>query len=352
MSQSVGVYIHIPFCRAICPFCNLATARRSRDGEEAYLGALTTEISEVRPLGNLSRLDVDSIYFGGGTPSVLEPDEIQEILKTVHERFEVDDKSEVTIEVDPGTANADKLAGFKDAGINRISVGGQSLNTEVLRAVGRQHGAEEIFQTFDDARKLGFVNFNLDLMVGLPGEDLERDLVGLDELSPEHVSVYILDVADKVPRGGELLLGNQPLPDEVHTLDSYSRARDVLQDLGLRHYEVSNYALPGWESRHNLKYSTDQPYIGFGASAHSYLDGTRLRNVRSPTRYVERMASEGNAVDELEPFDAEVRAAVLDRYGERLRPFMDLGLIEESDGFLKLTESGVLVSNEILNVFL
>lgn len=369
--------MHIPFCRAICPFCTFAVAPRSKEREEAYFRALLREILHTRPLGMASRFRADSVYFGGGTPSVLSPEEVGSLLAALRSRFDIVPDSENTIEIDPGTADRNKLAGYLKAGINRLSVGGQNLNSAVLRAVGRQHGAEEIYETFHDARQLGFDNLNLDLMVGLPGEDMNRDLKGLADLAPEHASVYILDVSENLPQGRELKLGNQPLPDEVHTLDSYGRARDELQSLGLRHYEISNYALPGKESRHNLKYWTDRPYLGFGASAHSYLEGTRFWNVRNPARYVERMDSGAEAVEETEPFDADIRAAehlftglrraqgvslegvearygvsVLDRYGERLRPFIDLGLVEVSEGVLRLTENGFMVSNEIFQVFL
>jgi oxygen-independent coproporphyrinogen-3 oxidase len=377
MAEPVGIYVHIPFCRAICPFCTFATAPRSPEAEEAYLRALVREIIGARPLGRNERLPVDSIYFGGGTPSILSPAEVRSILEAIRWRFEVGRDPEITIEVDPGTADREKLAGYRDLGIRRISIGGQSLNSDVLRAVGRQHGEEEIYQTFEDARLLGVDNLNLDLMVGLPGENMDRDLAGLPHLAPQHASVYILDVSENLPMGRELRLGNQSIPDEVRTLDSYRKARDELIALGLLHYEISNYALPGKESRHNLKYWTDRPYLGFGASAHSYLDGIRFWNVKSPLRYVERMESEGQAVEETDPFDAERRAAehlftglrrvggislesvearygisVLDRYGKDLRPFMDLGLVRVSEGFLRLTEDGFLVSNEIFQVFL
>jgi oxygen-independent coproporphyrinogen-3 oxidase len=328
-------------------------------------------------MGGKRRFSVDSIYFGGGTPSVLSVDEVHMIMDAIRWKFDVGEDSEVSLEVDPGTADRQTLAGYKEAGVNRLSVGGQSLASEVLHAIGRQHGAEEIYQTFDDARRVGFNNINLDLIVGLPGENLDNDLAGLSHLAPQHASVYILDVSEKLPQGREIRLGNQPLPDEVHTLDSYRKARDELVGLGLHHYEISNYALPGKESRHNLKYWSDEPYWGFGASAHSYLDGVRFWNVSSPARYVERMDSEGQAVEEKEPFDVDQRAAecmftglrraegvsleavetrygisVIERYGKDLSTFIDLGLVQVSNGYMRLTEDGFMISNEIFQVFL
>jgi oxygen-independent coproporphyrinogen-3 oxidase len=374
--ESLGVYIHIPFCRSICSFCTFATASRSRDAETAYLRALGREIVGSRPLGKDGRFPVDSVYFGGGTPSVLSADDVQAVMDAIRWRFDVARDSEISLEVDPGTADRQTLAGYREMGVNRLSVGGQSLANEVLHAIGRRHGTAEIYQTFDDARRVGFNNINLDLMVGLPGEDVDNDLAGLSHLAPQHASVYILDVSEKLPQGREVRLGNHPLPDEVHTLDSYRRARDELVRLGLRHYEISNFALPGKESRHNLKYWSDESYLGFGASAHSYLDGVRFWNVKSPARYVERMDSEGQAVEETEPFDADQRAAehlytglrcvdgvsleavetrygvsVMERYGEELSTFIELGLVQVSGGTMKLTEDGFMISNEIFQVF-
>jgi oxygen-independent coproporphyrinogen-3 oxidase len=298
-------------------------------------------------------------------------------MDAVRWRFDVSEDSEVSLEIDPGTADRETLSGYKDAGVNRLSVGGQSLADEVLLAMGRQHGSKEIHQTFEDARRTGFSNINLDLMVGLPGEDLNNDLAGLSHLAPQHASVYILNVSQKSPRGREIHLCNQPLPDEVHTLDSCRKAGDELVALGLGHYEISNYALHGKESRHNLKYWSDEPYLGFGASAYSYIGGVRFWNVESPTRYVERLNAEGSAVEETDPFDADRRAAeclftglrrtagvslesvedrygvsVLERYGKDLSTFIDLGLIQVSSGFMRLTENGFMVSNEIFQVFL
>jgi oxygen-independent coproporphyrinogen-3 oxidase len=376
-SEALGVYIHIPFCRSICSFCNFATAPRNKEREEDYLRALTKEIVGARPLGRKERLRVDSIYFGGGTPSVLGANQVQEILEAVRWRFDVAADTEVSLEVDPGTADRETMAGYRETGVNRLSIGGQSLNDEVLSAMDRQHGAREIYQSFDDARAVGFTNTNLDLMVGLAGEDLEKDLADLPTLSPEHASVYILELADEVPMAREVRRGERELPDDVHTLESYRIARDSLAALGLEHYEVSNFARPGFESIHNLKYWTDQPYLGFGASAHSYLEGERFWNVRNPVRYAMKIQEEGCATQASEPYEPDRRAAehlftglrraagvslkdveerygvsVMDRYGEKLQPFVNLGLVRVSGGVLQLTEKGFLVSNEIFQVFL
>ena len=376
-SEPLGIYIHIPFCRSICPFCSFATAPRQGAFEREYLRALKREIVGARPDGTKDSLRVDSIYFGGGTPSVLSADQVREILETVRWRFEIAPDTEISLELDPGTADRETLAGYHAAGVNRLSVGGQSLNGQVLQAIGRQHGVEEIEATFRDARGIGFRNVNLDLMVGLPGEDLEKDLTGLAALRPEHASVYILELASEVPMAKEKSRGHLELPDEVHTLESYCRARDAMTSLELAHYEISNFARPGYQSRHNLKYWTDQPYLGFGASAHSYFAGTRFWNVRSPARYVEKIDQSGAATETTEPYEPQRRAAehlftglrraegvslrkvetrygvsVMKRYGEKLQPFVDLGLVRVSDGNLRLTEKGFLVSNEVFEIFL
>ena len=376
-SEPLGIYIHIPFCRTICPFCSFATAPRQQDFEKAYFKALKREIVGARPEGKKEPLLVDSIYFGGGTPSILSADQLSEILETVHWRFKVASDTEVSLELDPGTADRKTLEGYVTAGVNRLSVGGQSLNDKVLQAIGRQHGAEEIRETFRDARSVGLTNLNLDLMVGLPGEDLTTDLERLPELRPEHASVYILELGSDVPMAKEEARGNLELPDDVNTLASYRLVREALAALELKHYEISNLARLGYESRHNLKYWTDQPYLGFGASAHSYYGGARYWNVRSSARYVEQIQQSGVSTETTEPYEPQRRAAehlftglrrvqgvslrevekrygvsVMDRYGDRLKPFVDLGLVDVSDGVLRLSEKGFLVSNEVFEIFL
>ncbi len=376
-SEPLGIYIHIPFCRSICPFCSFATTLRQQDFEEAYLKALKREIVGARPEGKKEALFVDSIYFGGGTPSILSADQLSEILETVHWRFKVASDAEVSLELDPGTADRKTLEGYVAAGVNRLSVGGQSLDDKVLQAIGRQHGAEEIHETFLDARSVGLTNLNLDLMVGLPGEDLTTDLERLPELRPEHASVYILELGSEVPMAKEVARGNLELPDDVNTLESYRLVRGALAALELKHYEISNLARLGYESRHNLKYWTDQPYLGFGASAHSYYGGARFWNVRSSARYVERIDQSGDATETTEAYEPQRRAAehlftglrrvqgvslqevekrygvsVMDRDGDKLRPFVDLGLVDVSDGVLRLSEKGFLVSNEVFEIFL
>ena len=379
-SEPVGIYIHIPFCRSICPFCNFATALHQPESEAEYLRALKREIVGYRPpqaKGRKDTLRVDSIYFGGGTPSVLTAEQVREILEAVHWRFQVAADPEVSLELDPGTADRDRLAGYVEVGVNRLSVGGQSLNDKVLKRIGRQHDADEVRKTFRDARAAGFANINLDLMVGLPGEIPEKDFEGLHELQPQHASVYILDLASEVPMAKEQSRGVLELPSDENTLDAYCRVRDGLRALGLDHYEISNFAQPGFESRHNLRYWTDRPYLGFGAAAHSYLGGSRFWNVRHPARYVEKMDQLGSAVDSREPFDPGRRAAehlftglrrakgvslrevekrygvsVMKKYGEKLQPYVDLGLVHVTDDVLKLTERGFLVSNEVFEVFL
>jgi oxygen-independent coproporphyrinogen-3 oxidase len=376
-SEPLGIYVHIPFCRSICPFCSFATAPREKDFEAAYLKALKREIVGVRPDGKKDPLHVDSIYFGGGTPSILSADELREVLETLRWRFQIAADAEVSIELDPGTADRQTLEGYVTAGVNRLSVGGQSLNDDVLQAIGRQHGTREIHQTFRDARSVGLTNINMDFMVGLPGEDLANDLEQLPELRPEHASVYILELGSEVPMAKDEARGNLELPDDVNTLDSYRLVREALMALELETYEISNLARPGYESRHNLKYWTDQPYLGFGASAHSYYQGVRFWNVRSPARYVEKIEDSGVATETTEPYEPQRRAAehlftglrrvqgvslqevqkrygvsVMDRYGEKLQPFVDLGLVIVSDGILRLSERGFLVSNEVFEIFL
>jgi oxygen-independent coproporphyrinogen III oxidase len=289
-SRNLGLYIHIPFCAQKCRYC----AFLSFDGAErglhsAYCDAL---IQEIRFWGKKSEardLSVDTIFIGGGTPSTLPSKEIADILTACRERFDVLPDAEITIEANPGTLAVEKLNAYRDSGINRLSMGVQSLNDELLASMGRIHSADVFLSNYREARSAGFGNINLDFMFAVPGQtaDLWSDtLARAIELHPEHISFYGLQIEEATPfydmfKAGKL----RPVDDETDR-NMYHDAAAALQKNGYRHYEISNAARPGFSCRHNLKYWSLSEYLGLGLGAHSYLNGWRFSNVKDLASYI------------------------------------------------------------------
>ena len=376
-----GVYIHIPFCRSRCSYCDFATGAFDAPLADCYVRAVADEIGAFKlPAGNVAA-DVDTIYFGGGTPSLLAPAQVKRLLAAVRKRFIVANGAEVTMELNPGTVTPDSLRAFHAAGVNRASFGLQTFDDEALRRLGRTHTAADARQTFQNLRTAGFDNISFDLIAGLPGQTLPDWSRNLDEalaLQPEHLSLYLLEVHEGTPLAEQLRRGMWPEPDADVAVEMYQLLFARTATAGYEHYEISNFCRPGRESRHNLKYWTNQPYYGFGCSAHSY-DGTSLRwaNERDTARYVELIAAGRGAVVETTElnlreassealflglrlltrgvdlrqhqtqFGADVRAA----YADDLARFTEAGLIEISNDVLRLTRSGALLSNEVFAVF-
>src|SRR5437870_1316156 len=281
--MAAGLYIHIPFCRSRCSYCDFATGMYEGGLAERYVQALTKEIaqwSEVK-----SPVAVDSIYFGGGTPSLLAPAQIERILKAVNDRFDVLNGEEVTIELNPGdggTSAASKrgtLRDFRCLGSNRASFGAQTFDDRELKQLGRTHTSADILSTFLQLREAGFENINFDLIAGLSNQTLagwKRNLEEALKLRPEHLSLYLLDVHEGTPLADQILSGMRPKPDDDLAAEMYRFMIDRVTAAGYQHYEISNFCLPGLESRHNTKYWTGAPYYGLGCSAHSY-DGVHRR---------------------------------------------------------------------------
>ncbi len=377
-----GVYIHIPFCRSRCSYCDFATGAYDAPLAGRYVRAVADEIGAFKlPAGNVAAAEVDTVYFGGGTPSLLAPAQVEQLLAAVRERFVVANGAEVTMELNPGTVTPDSLRAFRAAGVNRASFGLQTFDDEALRRLGRTHTVADARQTFQNLRVAGFDNVSFDLIAGLPGQTLSDWSHNLDEalvLQPEHLSLYLLEVHEGTPLAEQLQRGMWPEPDADVAAEMYQLLLARTATAGYEHYEISNFCRPGRASRHNLKYWTNQPYYGFGCSAHSY-DGTSLRwaNERDTARYVELIAAGRGAVVETTElnlreassealflglrlltrgvdlrqhqtqFGADVRAA----YADDLARFTEAGLIEISNDVLRLTRSGALLSNEVFAVF-
>jgi oxygen-independent coproporphyrinogen-3 oxidase len=379
MSQA-GIYIHIPFCRSRCSYCDFATGMYEGELAERYVHALTKEISKWSEVETPSA--ADTIYFGGGTPSLLTPLQIELILKAVHDRFDVLNGAEVTLELNPGdggTSTASKLGTlreFRRLGINRASFGAQTFDDRELKQLGRTHTAADIPSTFGRLRDAGFESINFDLIAGLPGQTLAGWKRNLDEalkLRPDHLSLYLLDVHEGTPLADQIRNGMRPQPDDDLAGDMYKLMLDEVGTAGYEHYEISNFCLPGFESRHNTKYWNGAPYYGFGCSAHSY-DGARRRwaNERDVVKYVDLIATEDSTVVErtdLKEEDARSESIFLglrlmrgldledhrtrfgfdlrDRYDADLNRLREAGLIEIDEGLMRLTRRGALLSNEV-----
>ena len=377
-----GIYIHTPFCRSRCSYCDFATGMYDSDAAARYVQALTKEIShwnEVTPE------KIDTIYFGGGTPSLLCVDQLESILNAVRNRFTVNEEAEITLEINPGDggvtrdSRAISMQAWRQLGINRASFGAQTFVDRELKMLGRTHDSADIGHTFALLREAGFANINFDLIAGLPHQTLagwKRNLGRALQLGPEHLSLYLLDVHEGTPLHDQIERGLRPKPDEDLAAEMYALMIREVCAAGYEHYEISNFSRPGFASRHNTKYWAREPYYGFGNSAHSH-DGAHRRwaNQRDAINYVEVLETGHSPIverTELTQEDARSEAIFLglrlmsgidfanyhaqfgddlrEQYNGELDRLKDAGLIEIDSEVLKLTSRGALLSNEVFAV--
>ena len=372
----ISLYIHIPFCLRKCSYCDFLSGPQTSDQRERYVKALIREIrnQEDCPLGT----PADTVFFGGGTPSVLSEDQIIDILQALRETFFILADAEISLEMNPGTADEKKLSALKKAGINRLSMGVQSMHDEELRLLGRIHTAKEAGEAFEMARAAGFDNINIDLMSALPGQSFETWTDTLRQAAawrPEHISAYSLIIEPGTPfsalyREGKL----PPLPDEETDRKMYHFTREFLAQYGYERYEISNYALPGRQCRHNSGYWTGHPYLGFGIGAASYVNGTRFSNTADFHAYLEQGTGIRTEIrtlsinEKMEEFmflglrmTAGVSAAEFafrfgvtmeEVYGDVIRKHLRQGLLEAAGERFRLTERGTDVSNYVMADYL
>lgn len=288
MKKPLSIYIHIPFCRHKCIYCDfLSFANETNTRQIQYVNALMSEIRLYKPYAD--RYSVKTIYIGGGTPSILDEALIGNILNTIFHIFKVDRFPEITIEVNPGTIKYTNLLSYKEYGINRLSIGLQSADNEMLRMMGRIHDFDDFISGFEAARRAGFENISVDVMSGLPGQDIHTlvdTLTKVTELGPEHISVYSLQVEEGTKLSERQDLINM-IPDENTDRTMYAMTKKVLKAAGYNRYEISNYSKPKYESRHNIVYWTGGQYIGFGIGAASYFKGERFSNIKNMDNYIE-----------------------------------------------------------------
>ena len=396
--MAAGVYIHIPFCKSRCSYCDFATdVYRDSGVVERYVDAVCREISEMqkpdREGGRNVQLEsyalahaqasaqagrvrafrlVDTVYFGGGTPSLLTPGQLELILVSVRERFHVAAGAELTMEMNPATVTEGSLAAYRGLGVNRASFGVQTFNEGDLKLLARGHDANDARETFRLLREAGFDNISFDLIAGLPGQTMDDWRRNLDEavaMGAEHLSLYLLEVHEGTPLAEQLRAGRRPMPDEELAAEMYETMIETLAAAGYEQYEISNFAKPGFESRHNNKYWRMEPVFGFGVSAHSFDGLQRYSNERDTAKYVELVENFGGAEVYRERINAASEFAFL---GLRLNEGIDLAEFEKRFGVdlrdriadleekclveidgerLRLTRKGMLFSNEVFAEF-
>jgi oxygen-independent coproporphyrinogen III oxidase len=378
----LGLYVHIPFCSAICNYCNFNRGLFNAALKERYVDALTTEISRggessLERGGQRSR--ADTIYFGGGTPSLLEPDDVRLIIGACEETFEIDGDREVTLEANPESVSVERLAAYRAAGVNRISFGVQSFREVELKRLSRLHGASRARDAFAEARAAGFDNISLDLMMWLPGQSVDEWLESVDAaiaLGPDHLSLYMLEVYPNAPLRDEMARARWSQAPDEDVASMYITAMERLEAAGLEQYEISNVARTGRRARHNVKYWSDGDWIGFGCGAHSTSGGSRWKNLAGTEDYVECIArAESPAIDrrrlsaeerlgdalftglrlvegvDLLTVGSRYGVEVWQRYAQELEPFVNDGLLCRDGRRLWLTRRGMLLAHEVMTVF-
>ena len=393
--NNIGLYVHIPFCETKCPYCDFNTYAKIESLIPEYVAAVNTEIGIWGRL--LDEPKLSTVFFGGGTPSYLPTHYMASIIETVHESFDLSADAELTLEANPGDLTDVNLMKYLDVGLNRLSIGVQSLDDRLLKLLGRRHSASEAIQAIRMATEAGFDNVSIDLMYGLPQQNLNdwsRTLGSVREINIQHISMYCLTLEGATPMEQQVASGQLPEPDPDLAADMYLMAENIMDSRGFGHYEISNWALPGMESRHNLRYWKNQPYLGVGPGAHSYLFSERFHNIRSPREYVKLLSEQSPesihqddlstvkidlipTVEMSETIDQRLELAetmmlglrlnsgvtiedITRRfgitpasvYGNTLTELESLGLVDTTGGAIKLTSRGRLLGNEVFTRFL
>jgi oxygen-independent coproporphyrinogen-3 oxidase len=391
--NGIGLYLHVPFCQTKCPYCDFNTYSGIEDQIPAYVEALKKELQGWGEV--LSHPPVRTIFFGGGTPSYLPVGVISDIQATIRSAFGVDETAEITMECNPGDVTLENAKAWLASGINRLSMGVQSFDDGLLKLLGRRHTAAEAKQAFATLREAGFKNQSIDLIYGLPYQTVEQWSDTLDEtiaLNAEHVSLYGLQIEQGTPLAVDVEAGKYPIPDDDLAADMYEEAQRRLGSNGFAQYEISNWAKPAMESQHNLLYWLNEPYLGVGPGAHSWVAGQRFANLKSPRRYVNVVADkyEINGADPVATMhtpagpveqvevttppvdiaetmmmgmrlnDGVAHARFEERFGQQIntvfpqeiKRLLKLGLIEVTDDAVLLSKRGRLLGNEVFAEFI
>lgn len=378
-SNPLSLYLHIPFCSTKCTYCAFNTYIHLEHLIESFVDALAREV-EIAGRGQA----VGTIFFGGGTPSLLTPQQFERIFHAIRQSFDVMPDAEISLEANPNDLNREYLAALREIGFNRLSIGMQTVNPNELRLFNRRHDNDAVARSMSAARSAGFDNVNLDLIYGFPHQTMESWETSLRQmlvLKPEHISLYALGLEDGTAMMAWVETGRLPLPDDDLAADMYELASEILAGHGYEQYEISNWARPGRQCRHNLQYWLNLPYVGLGPGAHGYADGVRYSVILSPQRYIKLMEANTKsydfphtpATDQAEVVSREGEIAetlimglrltqhgierrtfvnrfgvdLLDIHGGTIRRFADHGLLSVDDEHVRLTQQGRLLSNVI-----
>ncbi len=391
--EPLGLYVHIPFCQTKCPYCDFNTYAAIEPLMPSYVAALCKEVTEWGAV--LGRPLLNSVFFGGGTPSYLPEGDLAVLMQAIVSSFEVIVNADITVETNPDDLSLRKLDSILATGINRLSIGVQSLDDGLLEMLGRRHTVQDAIESYNNAVSAGFDNISVDLMYGLPDQTLDQwqnTLAAVVGLHPDHVSMYCLTLEGGTPMDQAIRSGVMSDPDTDLAADMYLAAEDIMARTGYRHYEISNWAMPNRESRHNLTYWRNGSFLGVGPGAHSYLACKRFYNLRSPREYICRMDGSSPvrgvttittpmiqgmpAVESVETIEQPMEMAetmmmglrldtgiievefasrfgcsLFDVYTEVISDLNGLGLIETGDGAVRLTPRGRLLGNEVFSRF-
>ncbi len=376
VSPAPGLYVHVPFCSAICNYCNFTRGLYDDALKRQFVAAVLQEMAAKTVPGSVF---ADTLYFGGGTPSLLSPEDVAAIVDRARASFGLTADAEVTLEANPETVTPESLEQFRRAGVNRLSFGVQSFRDEELQRLGRMHSAERAVQAVAMARAAGFDNVSLDLMMWLPGQNVAQWLESVEKttlVAPDHISLYILEVYPHLPLKQEIEQRGWAQESDDGAAEMYEAAMDMLDQAGYQQYEISNVCRPGRASRHNLKYWSDGDWLGFGPGAHSTWQGARWRNIAATSEYVGRMEAGESVIAErrILPNDERLGDAlftglrltcgvdvdavsrrygvdVWERYGARLAPYVDAVILCRRESRLRLSRRGMLLANEVMSAF-
>lgn len=376
-TKSISIYIHIPFCRAKCFYCDFNSFACRDEFVPAYFNALKKEIDLYA--GKLKAYTIKTVFIGGGTPSVVDSQYIYEVLKLLNQKLNIDVKAEISIETNPGTLTYEKLETYKAIGVNRLSIGLQAWQDRILKMLGRIHTAKEFEDNFRLARKAGFENINVDLIFGIPDQTFKdwcETLENVISLGPEHLSCYSLKIEEGTVFGDKLE-NNELVPlEDIIDREMYSYCKDYLAQKGYKHYEISNFAKPGYECRHNLVYWKQQEYIGLGAGAHSFFEGTRVNNIYDIEGYIASLLEDKIPAENAEFIDRKLDMTefmilglrlmdgvlpddfkkrfdedIYDVYGSEIAKLVERGLLVKKGGAISLSSAGLDFANQVFMEF-
>lgn len=387
--REIGLYVHIPFCKQKCKYCDFTSFEQKEDLVEEYIKCLCMEIQDV---GQGIKQDIDNkiseevivktIYIGGGTPSYIDVKHIKSIMQHIYNNYQVGKETEITIEINPGTVNESKLQEYKEAGINRLSIGVQSTNNKLLEMLGRIHNYEQFENTYKLARKVGFENINIDFMIGLPNqkiEDIENILQKVQQLQPEHISVYSLILEEDTPITKLVNQNKLIMPEDEIEREMYWAIKNGLEQQGYIHYEISNFSKKGMESKHNTDCWNQKEYMGFGVGAHSYVDDARFSNTDNLHDYIKNYKEnkpENNFIlnekqnktskmqeymmlglrklagVDCDKFETKFSKDVFEVFGNEIEKLLKQELIEVENGAIKLSKKGIDLANLVWEEFI